>query len=405
MSRLAIVAGIAVAVVALTGCHRTVVTDPWGGAVAPDVLAKMGLEYYWRSTPMPIDRNGGEKLSQLWRLDENVYALSSQNRLIAVDAVTGRLKWYYTVAGPSIQVFSPCHANGVVVDVEAGQQVLSGAIRDPKVKMVDAVVINTLSTAVVIDRTTGKLVRKLDLPFAANSPGASDGDFLYVGSVKGWYHAVRLCDGLVQWTRSTDDMISAAPVWRTGRLAVASQDGRLYMIQPGVTTQKRLWTQPTDGPLNAGFVVDDRGCFVPSQDYKLYAFDLVTGEELWTPFRTQGPLRRAVQVGQRSAFQYAEGDRFYAIDIGNGRKRWEMPDGEMVLGASGQHVFVLNSKHRLLKVHESLGRTEVAVPLVGFDLFVPNAASDAIYAGTEDGRLACLRPPGAGKLTVDTLTK
>ena len=405
MRRLAIAAGIAVAVGALAGCQRSVATDPWAGAVGPDVLARMGLEYYWRSVQLPIDREGGETLCRLWQLDENLYALSSRNRLFAVNAVNGRLKWYYPVAPPALKVFDPCHAKDVIPDPEAAKQVLSGAIRGPELKLVDAVIVNTLSTALVLDRTTGKPVRKLDLPFAANSPGASDGDFLFLGSVKGWYHAVRLCDGLVQWTRSTGEMISAAPISHGGRLAVASHDGRFYVIKPGQTTQRRLWVQPTDGPLSAAFVVDDRGCFVPSQDYKLYAFDAVSGEELWTPFRTQGPLRRAVQLGQRSAFQYAENDRFYAIDVGSGRKRWEMPDGRLVLGASDQHVFVLTSKNRLRKVHESLGRTEVTVPLNGLDLFVPNAANDAMYAGTADGRLVCLRPLDAETLTVDVLSK
>jgi len=404
MRRLAIMAGMAVALSALAGCGRLVATDPLAGEVTPDVLAKMGLEYYWRSVPMPMDAKDGEKISRLWRLDENVYALTTQNRLIAVDAITGRLKWDYPVAKPVVKVFAPCHANGVIVDPREAAKVLDGAPRGPKLKLTDAVVVNTLSRVLVINRGNGELVRELKLKrFVANSPGASDGNFFYVGAINGWYHAVRLCDGIIEWTRSTGDMISAAPVWRGGRLAVASQDGQLYMIQPGIMTQKRLWAEPTDGPLTAGFVVDDRGCFVPSQDYKLYAFDVDTGRELWTPFRTQGPLRQAVQIGQRSAFQYAENDRFYALDIGSGRKRWDMPDGRMVLATSGQHVFVLNNKNRLLKVHESLGRTEVAVPLNGLEVFVPNAAGDTIYAATADGRIVCLRPLDAGHLTVDML--
>ncbi|MHC4718744.1 MAG: outer membrane protein assembly factor BamB family protein, partial [Planctomycetota bacterium] len=270
MRCLGIVAGVAVAVGALTGCRAGPAQEPWADAVAPDVLAKMSLEYYWRSAALPIDRDAGERLRHLWRRDESLYALTSRNRLIAVNAVNGRVKWHYTVGVPALKVFAPCHADDVIRDAQAGVAVLAGSARDPDLKTFDAVVVNTLSTVLLIDRDTGELVRKLNLTFAANSPGTSDGDHFYVGSVKGWYRAVRLCDGLIEWTRATGDMISAAPVVYNRRLYVASQDKQFYAIQPGSLVRPRLWVQTTDGPLTAGVVVDERGCFVPSQDYRLY---------------------------------------------------------------------------------------------------------------------------------------
>ena len=306
------------------------------------------------------------------------------------------------MAAPALRVFAPCHASDVIRDPRAGADALTEGVRSGDLKTFDAVIVNTITYALIIDRANGEIVRKLDLKFAANSAGATDGDYLYVGSVKGWYHAVRLCDGLIQWTRSTGDMIAATPVVYNRRLYVASQDKKFYAIHPN-SARTRLWVQTTDGPLTGGFVVDERGSFVPSQDYRLYAYDLATGEELWTPFRTQGPLRQAVQVGQRSAFQYAEADRFYAIDVGSGRKRWELLDGRMVLAVAGPDVYVLNDKARLLQVHESLGEIKKVVPLTGLDLFVPNATKDVIYAARRDGYIACLRPVAAGQLTADML--
>jgi len=398
MKSLGIGACVGTVLAVLAGCQDRV-TDAWSRTVPPEVLAKAGLHYYWRAE-LPLQRDQGEQVVRLWRLDENVYALTNRNRLIALNAVNGRLRWFYTVAKPSQKVFAPCHADHVLIPKgpAGGIRALLNPPEVSSLKPFDGVIINTLGYALLIDRKTGRLSRKLHFNFAANSPGSSDGTLFYVGSVKGWYHAVRLSDGLVQWTMSTGDMISARPVVFNRRLYVASQDHRFYAINPELQSNRRLWAQTTDGPITADFVVDNRGCFVPSQDYKLYAYDLLTGVPLWV-FRTEGPLRAPVQVGQRSCFQYAENDRFYAIDIGSGRKRWELADGRVVLAAVPPHVFVLTDRRRLRMVHEALGKTELILPMTGFDLFVPNATKDLIIAGTRDGQVACIRPLDASKLT------
>jgi len=41
--------------------------------------------------------------------------------------------------------------------------------------------------------------------------------------------------------------------------------------------------------------------------------------------------------------------------------------------------------------------------MTGLDLFVPNAKKPVIYVASRDGKLACLRPVGAGKLTEEKL--
>jgi len=398
MRFLGIGAGVGIVLAVLAGCQGRS-SDPWAQTVSPEVLAKAGLHYYWQAE-LPLEHDRGEQVRRLWRLDENVYALTNQNRLIAVSAVSGRLRWFYTVAKPSQKVFAPCHADHVLIP-KASAGGIRALLNPPEVSALsafDGVIINTLGYALLIDRKTGRLSRKIHFKFAANSPGSSDGTLFYVGSVKGWYRALRLSDGLVQWTMSTGDMISARPRVFNRRLYVASQDHRFYAVNPELQSNRRLWAQTTDGPITADFVVDSRGCFVPSQDYKLYAYDLLTGLPLWV-FRTEGPLRAAVQVGQRSCFQYAENDRFYAIDVATGRKRWELADGRVVLAAVSPHVFVLTDRRRLRMVHESLGKTELELPMTGYDLFVPNASKDLIIVGNREGLVACIRPVDAEKLT------
>jgi len=401
--------GIGLIVAGLAGCHRRPPVREWPKVVAPSVLAEASLKYYWQSQ---ITLDEGETLDRIWRLDENLYGLTSGNRLVALDASAGTYKWDCRVASPDQPVFAPCHADGVVLGSTLPARLLD-EIGPGEVQTINAVIVNTLTYGLVIDRDTGRRMRKFDFDFAANTPGSSDGTYFFVGAVKGWYYAMVLNSGVRKWVMSTDDLISTRPVCFKGRLYVASQDGNFYAVMPHAEENRHFWTQPTDGPLTGQFVVDDRGCFVPSQDYKLYAFD-GAGEPLWT-FRTQGPLMQPVQVGQRTVYQFAERDRFYAVDLANGSQRWELPDARQVLatveaGALPQaahkkqpYVFVLTDDRHLLMVSETLGDVEVRLPMTRLELFVPNASKPVIYAATREGIVVCITPTTTRYLDPETL--
>jgi len=382
------------AVLALqAGCGPAGDFDPAGaGLVAPEVLAKASLRYYWQRR---VRLDAGEAIERIWRLDENVYALTNRNRLIALNAASGTFKWFYDVAAPGKKVFAPCHADDIRLPEAHGGISLVLDPPDPeKLPGVNGVVIHTLSYALLIHRQSGKLLRKWEFTFPANTPGTSDGRHLFVGSTKGWYYALRLMDGLALWTMGTGDMISTRPVVYRRRVYVASRDHKFYAIDPYRPRDRHLWTRRTDGPLTASFGVDSRGCFVPSEDFNLYAYDGVDGTRLWV-FQAQGPLRAPVQLGRRTVYQRAERDRFYAIDLARGEKRWELADGRVVIAAIGPHACVLTFDRRMLMTHDALGRVEMTVPMTGLDLFVPNAAVPIVYAATRHGEFVCIRPVDA----------
>ena len=370
--------------------------------VPASVLSKAGLSYYWTSPRLSL--RAGETLERIWRLDEKLYLLTSDNRLMALNAATGESEWTRQIAGKGKTVFAPCHADAVGVPKTVSMRALIDPAQTGDLDIFNAVIINTLSDVVVIDRDSddGEVKRKLKFEFVANSPGCADGGRFYVGAVDGRYHAVRLSEGLVQWTKGAKDTISVGLQHLSGTLFVASQDGWFYAINPDTGT--RVWRQRTDGPLVAGFVADPRCCFVPSTDYRIWAYDFATGEKRWE-FPTEGPLRQAVQVGVKSVFQYADGDKFYAIDLARGAERWSIPDARTVLGAVDSDVLVLTDKRNLLVVDEILGEVAMSLPMTGLDLFVPNATEPIIYAASRSGYVVCIRPVSAGHLKPEQLKR
>jgi len=376
----------------------------------PAQLGKLQLQYYWQAR-LPLE--GAEHVARLYRLDENVYCLTDKNRLFAVDAATSLLKWQHKVADPAQTVLPPAHANGARLPLRVGgvKELLSTHAKEQALKeasALDIVAINTLSEVQVLDRQTGRQIRKIPFEFSANTGGSTDGECFYVGTTDGWYYAIRLFDAIPLWWGKTGDIIMAPPMVHGGYLFVASTDGGLQALAVA-ERGRRLWqsgdrlTLAMHGPVTAAFHVDDRGCFIPCEDHRVYAYHTASGRPLWEPFTCQGPLRDPIQVGTNTIFQYATGDKLYAINLANGKLRWSLPEGRKVLAVMDNDVYLLDKSGRLLVVDEILGKVKGVLPLAGLELCAGSATAPAVYAATRDGRVVCIRQKSAGHLTVDVL--
>jgi outer membrane protein assembly factor BamB len=381
----------------MTGCG----TEDGPERIPSDVLAEANLQYYWT---LPLDLGEDEQIDKVILLDENLYCLTNQYRLIAVDAARGLLKWYRTVAEPGDTVFRPCHADEAPLPREVVG--LSGMLDDVDlgaVEPVDIVLVNTLSTLKVYDREDGRQYRDITLDFAANAGGSSDGVYFYVGSTRGDYYAVRLPEAVNEWWLAAEGMISTPVEHFGGRVYVADTAGTLTAAETGIRG-KEIWHRPMTGGVLAAMHVDRRGVFVPCMDHRLYAFDPLAGQKLWDhPFITRKPLRDPVQVGERTVYQFSAGDKFYAINLTSGAARWTRDEGRTVLAEFDGNTYLLNADLNLLVVDEMLGDVKTSVPMTGWDLFAANTTAPAVYVATRDGRIACIRTQEASHLTEDML--
>jgi outer membrane protein assembly factor BamB len=374
---------------------------PWAGLVHPDVLAKAGLQYYW---PCSVNLQRGERIDRLYQLAENLYCVTDLNRLIAVDALTGVEKWNFQVASPEQTVFRPVHADEIVLPdkVSGMPEILDSSLVEESV-IFNAVIINSLNTAFVLNRKNGRLVRRIELGFAANTGGTTDvnGRIFVVGSTTGRFHGIRLQEDVRKWTESTDGLLTA-PIERLGGHAFVAGEDRVFRVTR-IGEGVKEWSTRLAGPVTAPFFVDNRGAFVPCEDNRIYAFSPLSGIQIWQPFVCQGPLRAPIQVAERSLFQFAERDKFYAVNLATGRERWSREDGRLVLTVMDGNVYLLNRDRTLLVIEERTGEVLNSMPMTGFELFVGNTVAPAIYGGTRDGKLVCLRKLTDGHLTPEMM--
>ena len=389
--------------VALAGCPpqgRPAPHRPHSAPVHADVLAKADLQYYWT---IQVARDEGERVVKLYRLDENLYCMTDQNRMIAVDAQRGLPKWSVEIGPLDETVFGPSHCDTVQLPTKvAGIEEMLHPDRSPPTEPFDAVFVNTVHYVLVIDRGTGRIVRKIHFGLASNSGGCSDGEMYYVGGIDGRFHGFSMRESVHVWSLAAEDMISSPLARVKANLYVASRDGYFYCAR-AARIRRQNWKQKMTGPVTTAFHVDARGCFVPCEDGRLYAFDALSGQNLWDPFICEGPLRRPVQVSKNSIFQYATGDKFYAINLVNGQPRWSHPRARQVLAVMEGNVYLLDSRRALLVVDEMLGQVKTSLPMTGFGVFLPNATAPAIYTATMDGRLYCIRHKSAGYLSIEML--
>ena len=399
MVRVSILAAMSLTVVGCSGSNG-------GLPTMGKALAGAGLQEYWKLDLSEL-LDEGEALAGLKLLDEKIYCITSANRVIAIDAASGATKWQRRIAGPYDKIMGITHVDKMVITPRPiGVSEILGLKQSRNTVQFNAVIINTMSDVLVMDRDSddGKVYRKMPLRFSANSGAASDGQNVYLGSTSGTFHALALAEALPTWGMSTNGMISAPLRCFGGNIYVASEDQNLYCANAG-RKGRLAWKQRLEGAVTAAFHVDARGCFVPSLDGRLYAFDPQSVTPLWGPFICDGPLTSDVQVGENTVFQYADNDGLYAINIANGRQRWHSKEGRRVLAVAEGNVYVLSGDNVLLTVDEILGEVKAKVPMKCLDLFADNVSATAIYAATREGVLYCIRRVRASRLTAEMLNR
>ena len=381
-------------------------STPGAPPVASKALAQAGLQYYWQLDVSEL-LDDGESLTELKLLDEKLYCVTSANRVIAIEAATGAARWSLDIAGPHEKVMGITHFDKMIIASKPlGVSEILGAREPRDMVQFNAVIINTMSKVLVIDRDSkdGKTYRNMPLRFSANSGAATDGQNVYLGSTVGTFHALALAEGLPTWALATDGMISSPLRCYGGNVYVASEDQYFYCATVGRKGRVE-WKQRLEGSVTAAFHVDAKGCFVPSSDGHLYAFHPLNGRRLGGPFVCGGDLTRDVQVGDSTLFQYADGDGLYAIDVAKGTSRWHSKVGRRVLGASEGEVYVLSGDKTLMIVDEIMGEVKAKIPMKHMDLFADNVTASPVYAATRAGKLYCIRRLRAGRLTAEMLRK
>ena len=393
--------------VALTGCTPKEFDMDVVQETLRSPLQQAGLQFYW-SGDLPLQP--GETVTNIWLIDDAVYYLTSRQRLFCCDAAVGTLRWSYAVPERS-HIYPPCH--GPDINITPQTMGIQGLVPQGVLPTVTyrPVAFNTTRVIYILDRMTGQEVRRIDVqPAAMSTGGAFDSRNYFAPLLDGTYVGYDLQEGVRTGWRGTiadskHGVITAPVQYLDGHVYVAATNGLLHCRI--VDEKGRLEWSPRNlvASVTAAPLVDRRFLLVPVGDGRLYAIDPLTGMNKWfSPFTAKNPLTTSPQAGMNTIFQYSCGDRFYAIDMDKGKAKWEHPTAKTVVSIFQNVVYAVSTDNTLLAMTEITGEVRHEISMLGFKLFAPNTGQNAaIYAVSENGRITCIRPASAGRLTVDAM--
>lgn len=330
-----------------------------------------GLTIYWQGT---VSLQPSERVGRLARLDENVYLITDQGRVIVLDAATGVARWSAKLASPGVRIEGPTHGP-------------------------DDVYFVTVLGVQAMDRRTGEVRMKWRESFTPTGPVASDGRRIYGGNANRRVVAVRPNDKQLIWQFMTDGLVVSAPVLLGPSLFVVSESGVIYGADKDDKMQ--LWPPVQVGPVRAAPAARENRLFVASVDHSLYCIDLVTGQQAWR-LRTPAALHAAPKAAGAGVYQPIAQYGLFCIDAQTGKTRWTQADGADLLAEHAETVWLISPRMCLLGCDKASGQTRREIPTAA-DLYVSNPDDDAIFLATTGATVVCIRPAGAGFLRYRTV--
>lgn len=420
--------------------------------VSDEALARLDLRSAW-SIDLPLE--GGEEVTRTIALDDNLYVLTSINRVYAVHLHTGILRWASDVSSAGDQVRGPTHSDQYAVFTTPGAVRMldrrTGLIPGEPRHLSGVVVEIKHDTAEVnLGEVHGLKGGEILNVYMANEYGDREGDpvaRIQLGVVKNRYSKGRITSlnpgvkPLAGYKVEADlDMpleevklpfaASSPAVAHSSHLFVGAANQRFYCVdihrdvthwqlmtpstvtatpvldgknlliagQDGLVTcctqaeKARNWTFTTEGPIFANLVIDGDRLFVASSDRSLYCLNRVTGKRLWRE-RFDSQLNTAPMVSDGRVYLQVPDAGLHVLDATNGTQLWKRPQGGRFLLQLDRDVILLSGEGTgaMVRVDAAKGTRKQVAELSSVRQVTSSAAAQAILIASADGRVQSLR--------------
>jgi len=386
---LALVAATGLVGLSVAGCGSQAPTPRTESAaslpVAPAALADNGMEILWQT---PTLLAPSTRLTDLWLCGDFVVGHGSDNRLYVVSAATGMRLWSEQVAAPHEAVWPPtAYKTDLWVATTTrliGYQGFDGKRIGIGLRETDGY------PMLATDREQrGNKRDSLELSFAPAGRPATNGTHVFIPDGKGWLQAVSITPAVISWGRWTEDAVTAGPVLDSSLVYFGGCNGVVYASNQNI--RRVVWEHQLEGAIVADLKRTDTGLIlVGSLDYSLYAFQGASGAQRWR-YNAGERIRRAPYALGGQAYIFTEQAGMTALDETNGHIVWRLPEGDDVLAANAQTVYVRSRGNDVLAVNRADGKVRFGVPLRRGTIAAPNETGTGImYLAGPDGQIIAL---------------
>lgn len=349
------------------------------GLAPVDCTVDSGLVLEWRTDRLNWAEYTASKSSPAVD-DENIYVGLDTRALIAVDRITGRLKWsFYTRFSKNGIHGSP------TIDPERNH-VYIGAYD---------------GWIYAVDRDTGTLVWDKRLgDYIGSSPTLYNGT-VYIGV------EMRAPDGYIVGV----DADTGREVFRSNRLGnhphstptidpesgcvfIGENNGYLHCYWLGNQTER--WRYKTGADIKSTAAVKDGVVYITSWNKGLYAIDISTGMSIWTHGRYSSMSSPTIDPDERIVYYGDQDGGFYAVDTESGKTIWKHQTGDKILSSPtlilGTNTVIIGSRDGYVYLLDSMsGELKQKIELISGLTGVPVAVGDHLYVFDHLGYLYSFR--------------
>ncbi|MBC7195081.1 MAG: PQQ-binding-like beta-propeller repeat protein, partial [Caldisericia bacterium] len=195
------------------------------------------------------------------------------------------------------------------------------------------------------------------------------------------------------WTYETDGAIIGAPAYDNGKIYFGTVDGYFFSLDLSNPT-KYFWRYNTYSKIYTSPLVLGNIVYFGAENGLVYAFDKITGKEVWnTPFKTGSKINSSISGDDTSIFFISQDGNLYAVHPLTGSLLWKKIVGPNVKSTpviKENYVYVLNNMGQFLAINRTtrnqdwyynLGQDTNTTPAISGDL--------AVIIG-KYGKIACL---------------
>ena len=191
----------------------------------------------------------------------------------------------------------------------------------------------------------------------------------------------------LKWRFQTKGGVRSSPVAGDGVVYFGSDDHRLYAV--AMDSGEAMWTFETEGPVWSSPSIAQGKVIFGSWDGGLYALDINSGRKLWR-FDTQGEISSSPGIAGGVAYFGSGDNNFYAVEIETGQEKWRFRTARGVVSSpalSGGSAYFGSVDGYLYALDMKTGREQWRFRTGDRVTSSPALSDGVVYLGSDDGYL------------------
>jgi outer membrane protein assembly factor BamB len=160
---------------------------------------------------------------------------------------------------------------------------------------------------------------RVQLPTSVKAQPRPHGDRLYVAGVDGKLYALRLADGVTQWTFAAGAEILGSPVATDDAVLFGTGDGTFYALD---LNGKEKWKYAAGAAVYSSPVLHEGKVVFGDNAGFVHALDASSGEKKWQFAKAGYSIESQLHAGTERIYFGAWDEMVYALDAKTGKVVW-----------------------------------------------------------------------------------